>query len=151
MLTIIGWGRRACDGVSRRQLLQAGGIGLLGLSLPRVLAAEQLSAGARGRAKSVIFLFLFGGPSQLETFDLKPEAPSSIRGPFKPIKTSSPDIQISEIFPKMAKHADKFSLVRSCYHTAAAVTPTRTSSQSATVTGKRRTSAFIFILEASLR
>ena len=64
---------------------------------------------------------LVGGPSQLDTWDMKPDAPASIRGPYKPIKTNVPGIEISEIFPRMAKHADKFALLRSVYHTAAAV------------------------------
>jgi len=71
--------------------------------------------------RSVIMIFNLGAPSQLDTFDMKPEAPVEIRGPFKAIKTNAPGIEISEIFPLHAKHADKFSLVRSCYHTAAAV------------------------------
>ncbi len=66
-------------------------------------------------------LFLLGGPSQLDTWDLKPKAPAEVRGPFKPIQTSATGLQISEIFPKMAKHADKYSLIRSVYHTATAV------------------------------
>ena len=66
-------------------------------------------------------IFNLGAPSQLDLLDLKPQAPAEIRGPFKPLKTASPDIQISEIFPLHAKIADKFSLVRVCYHTAAAV------------------------------
>ena len=66
-------------------------------------------------------IFNLGAPSQVDTFDMKPDAPAEIRGPFKPINTVSPDIQISEIFPRHAKIADKFSLVRSCYHTGAAV------------------------------
>ena len=64
---------------------------------------------------------LIGGPSQLDTFDMKPNAPVEIRGPYKPIKTNVPGIEISENFPRTAKHADKFSLIRSVYHTAAAV------------------------------
>ena len=66
-------------------------------------------------------IFNLGAPSQVDTFDMKPNAPAEIRGPFKPISTNNPDIQISEIFPLHAKLADKFSLVRTCYHTAAAV------------------------------
>jgi len=66
-------------------------------------------------------IFNLGAPSQLDTWDMKPNAPSEIRGPFKPIRTNNPDIQICEIFPGHAKLADKFSLVRTCYHTAAAV------------------------------
>ena len=68
-----------------------------------------------------IQLMLVGGPSQLDTWDMKPDAPASIRGPYKPIKTNVSGIEISEIFPRMAKHADKFALLRSVYHTAAAV------------------------------
>ena len=66
-------------------------------------------------------LLLVGGPSQLDTWDMKPNAPAEIRGPYKPIKTNVPGIEISENFPRMAKHADKFALIRSVYHTAAAV------------------------------
>ncbi|MCA9211146.1 MAG: DUF1501 domain-containing protein, partial [Planctomycetales bacterium] len=74
MLTILGRPRQTCDRASRREVLQAGGAGLLGLSLPKLLAAEAASSELRPRAKSVIFLLLFGGPSQLETFDMKPDA-----------------------------------------------------------------------------
>jgi hypothetical protein len=66
-------------------------------------------------------LFLVGGPSQIDTWDPKPKAPAEVRGPFQPIKTGAPGMEIAEIFPKMAKHADKFSLIRSVYHTATAV------------------------------
>lgn len=77
MLTIRGAKVRTCEGWSRRALLQAGGAGLLGMSLPKLLAAEAAAgAGPKPTAKSVIFLMLFGGPSQLETFDLKPNAPN---------------------------------------------------------------------------
>src|SRR5215210_1927721 len=100
MITVLGRPRRACDGVTRRRLLQIGGAGLFGLSLPKVLAAE--ATGAPG-AKSVIFVFLYGGPSQLETFDLKPDAPSSIRGPFRPITCRTPDLLISDQLPRLAK------------------------------------------------
>ncbi|MBU6402831.1 MAG: DUF1501 domain-containing protein, partial [Verrucomicrobia bacterium] len=71
--------------------------------------------------RSVIMIFNLGAPSQLDTFDMKPDAPREVRGPFRPIRTNNPDIQVSEIFPRHARLADKFSLVRSCYHTAAAV------------------------------
>src|SRR6516165_3743097 len=99
MLTILDRAGRMCEAVSRRQLLQAGGAGLLGLSLPRVLATENNLPAHRGRARSVIFLFLFGGPSQLETFDMKPRAPSSIRGPFQPIASRTPDLRLCEHLP----------------------------------------------------
>ena len=110
-----------CDGVTRRDFLHAGSLGFLGLTLPEFLTFK--AAGAVDPKKDVncIQLMLVGGPSQLDTWDMKPDAPASIRGPYKPIKTNVPGIEISEIFPRMAKHADKFALLRSVYHTAAAV------------------------------
>ncbi|MGD9645965.1 MAG: DUF1501 domain-containing protein [Pirellulales bacterium] len=113
---------RTCEGLSRRDFLQAGTLGAIGLSLPLLLAAEARGAvDAKADRRSVIMIFNLGAPSQLDTWDMKPAAPAEVRGPFQPITTTSPEIQISEIFPRMARHADKFSLVRSCYHTAAAV------------------------------
>jgi hypothetical protein len=110
-----------CDGVTRRDFLHAGSLGFLGLTLPEFLTFK--AAGAVDPKKDVncIQLMLVGGPSQLDTWDMKPEAPASIRGPYKPIKTNVSGIEICEIFPRMAKHADKFALLRSVYHTAAAV------------------------------
>jgi hypothetical protein len=116
LLSITTHPRRVCDGTTRRELLQAGGAGLLGLSLPKVLAAEALRPGARPRAKSVIFLFLFGGPSQLETFDLKPEAPTSIRGPFKPIACRTDGLLISEKLPRLAALSDRYCVIRTMTH-----------------------------------
>lgn len=117
MLNILGRPQRTCAGASRRLLLQAGGAGLLGLSLPKLLAAE--AAGRtkfKPRAKSVIFLFLFGGPSQLETFDLKPAAPAEIRGPFKPIGCRTPGLLIGEHLPKLAGISDKFAILKTLSH-----------------------------------
>ncbi|HEY6989264.1 MAG TPA: DUF1501 domain-containing protein [Bryobacteraceae bacterium] len=110
-----------CDGVTRRDFLHAGSLGFLGLTLPEFLTFK--AAGAVDPKKDVncIQLMLVGGPSQLDTWDMKPDAPASIRGPYKPVKTNVPGIEICEIFPRMAKHADKFALLRSVYHTAAAV------------------------------
>src|SRR5713101_2929197 len=109
-----------CDGLTRRDFLHAGSLGALGLTLPSFMA--QKAAGAvKDRDINCIMLFLVGGPSQIDTWDPKPNAPAEIRGPFKAIDTSVPGIQITEIFPKMARHADKFSLIRSVYHTATAV------------------------------
>jgi hypothetical protein len=116
MLGIAGHRRRVCDGTSRRSVLQAGGAGLLGLSLPQVLAAEEMLGTGRGRARSVIFLLLFGGPSQLETFDLKPEAPSTIRGPFKPIPCRTPGLLVSESLPQLAAISNKYSVIRTMTH-----------------------------------
>jgi len=117
MLNILGRPRRVCSGWTRRQVLQAGGMGLLGLSLPKVLAAESASAPRSPKAKNVIFLFLFGGPSQLETFDLKPGAASTIRGPFQPIASRTPELRICEHMPQLAAISDKFTVVRTMTHT----------------------------------
>jgi hypothetical protein len=111
---------RFCDQFTRRDFLHAGSLATLGLSLPAFLRAKD-EQGAKDTDVNCIMIFNLGGPSQLDTWDLKPNAPEEVRGPFKPIKTNADGIQISEIFPKMARHADKFSLVRSVYHTATAV------------------------------
>jgi Protein of unknown function (DUF1501) len=123
MLKISGPGSiTTCDGITRRDFLQVGTLGALGFTLSNWAALKALGAVAQGNdEKSVILIFNLGAPSQLDTWDMKPDAPREIRGPFKPIPTNNPDIQISEIFPLHAKLADKFSLVRTCYHTAAAV------------------------------
>jgi uncharacterized protein (DUF1501 family) len=109
-----------CDNATRRDFIHAGAVAGLGLTLPGYLRAKE-AAGAKDNDVNCIMLFLLGGPSQLDTWDMKPTAPAEIRGPFQPIKTNTPGIEISEIFPQMARHADKFSLVRSVYHTATAV------------------------------
>src|SRR5881398_1231956 len=109
-----------CDGLRRRDFLHAGSLATLGLSLTDWFGLRAL--GATGAPDTnCILLMLIGGPSQLDTFDMKPNAPVEIRGPYRPIKTNVPGIEISENFPRTAKHADKFSLIRSAYHTAAAV------------------------------
>jgi len=111
-----------CDGLRRRDFLHAGSAGMLGLGLTDFLSLKAQGAVEKDKSDmNVIMLFLVGGPSQLDTFDMKPDAPSEIRGPYKPIKTNVPGIEISEIFPRMARHADKWSLVRTLHHTAAAV------------------------------
>lgn len=111
-----------CDGVTRRDFMQVGTLGAVGLSLPQLLAAEQQGSMKDAHdERSVIMIFNLGAPSQIDTFDPKPDAAAEIRGPFKAITTASPDIQLTEILPRHAKLADRFSLVRSCFHTAAAV------------------------------
>ena len=118
MLRISGKPSRVCSGLTRRDLLQVGGAGLFGLTLPNVLAAEQQQGSFHnGRAKSVMFLFLFGGPSQLETFDMKPNAPSAIRGPFKPTASKTPGLIMSQHLGKSAALSDKFCVIRSMTHT----------------------------------
>jgi hypothetical protein len=117
MLTISGRARAVCDGIPRRQLLQAGGAFLPGLSLPELLAAGASASTAQvPRARSVIFLLLFGGPSQLETFDMKPEAAAQIRGPFQPIASRTPELRICEHLPGLATVSDKFSVIRTMSH-----------------------------------
>src|SRR2546422_9431218 len=123
MLTFIGRGpTQTCDGLTRRDFLQAGVLGAVGLTLPNLLALKALGKVAEGHdERSCIMIFNLGAPSQIDLFDPKPDAPSEIRGPFKSISTASKDIHLTELLPLHAKLADKFSLVRSCYHAAAAV------------------------------
>ena len=117
MLTIQGHPRSVCSGMTRRTALQVGGAGLFGLSLPKVMAAEAATAPfIKGRAKSVMFLFLFGGPSQLETFDMKPEAPSEIRGPFNTVKSKTPGLHISEHLSRTARISDQLCVIRTMTH-----------------------------------
>src|ERR1700736_367050 len=111
-----------CDGLRRRDFLHAGALTALGLGLPGLFTLKAQGAVDKEKSeKNCIMLMLVGGPSQLDTWDMKPNAPIEIRGPYKPIKTNVPGIEISENFPRMAKHADKYALIRSMYHTAAAV------------------------------
>src|SRR5712671_6172153 len=98
-----------CDGLSRRDFLHAGALSVLGLSLPQLLAAQDKTK--QPSDVNGIMLFLVGGPSHIDTWDPKPDAPAEVRGPFKPIATNVSGMKISEIFPRMAKLADKFSLV----------------------------------------
>jgi hypothetical protein len=109
---------RPCDGITRRQILQFGGTGLLGgLTLPALLQLQATAAATRpARAKACIFLMLEGGPSHIDMWDLKPDAPAEIRGLFKPISTVVPGTQISEILPLCSRVADKFTILRSHSH-----------------------------------
>ena len=99
----------------RRDFLRAGFLGLGGLTLPELLRQEAEGAVTPSDA-AVILLFVHGGPSHLETYDLKPHAPDEIRGPFRPIQTNVPGIDICEHLPKHAEVAHRFSLIRSCTH-----------------------------------
>ena len=112
MLTILGNKTRFCDGVSRRNFLKIGALGLGGLTLPQLLHAETQS-GIRRSHKAIIMIFLPGGPSHQDMFDLKMDAPSEIRGEFKPISTNVPGLQICEHLPRVAKCMDKLILIRS--------------------------------------
>ncbi len=104
---------------SRREFLRAGGLGLLGFGLPGLLRAraDSLAAGSTfGRAKACILLFMWGGPAQQETWDLKPDAPEQVRGEFRPIATNVPGIAISEHFPLLARQAHRLAIIRSVHH-----------------------------------
>ena len=117
-------GASICGGghLRRREFLQAGVLGSVGLSLPQYLAAKEAGSVKPGHdERACIMIFNLGGPSHIDLWDMKPEAPREVRGPFKPIRTNVPEIDISEILPMHAKIADKFSLVRSVHHDGAAV------------------------------
>ena len=118
MLQILGRPQRLCNGISRRQLLQVGGAGLLGVGATSVAAAEIAGAvRSAPRAKSVMFLYLFGGPSQLETFDMKPDAPSTVQGPFSAIAARTPGMRICEHLPRLAACSDRYAVIRTLNHT----------------------------------
>jgi hypothetical protein len=118
MLTFNAGGSRLCDGLTRREILRVGSLGVLGtgLNLGGLLGAEATGPSSIdpgfGRAKSCIVLFLMGGPPQHSTWDPKPDAPAEVRGDFKPIATNVPGISISELMPRMAKVADKLCILR---------------------------------------
>lgn len=110
--------------LTRRHVLKVGGLGLLGLTMNTLWAAEAKSQvqthkakNPAPRAKSVVFLYQFGGPSHIDMFDMKPGAPEGIRGPHKPISSNVPGIQVSEHLPRVAKIMDKVTLIRSMHHT----------------------------------
>jgi len=108
--------QRTCQTLTRRAFLQAGGSTVLGLSLADLLRFRAAGAsGMAGSAKSVVLLWLWGGPSQLDTWDPKPDAPLEYRGLFSPIATNVPGIRICELFPQLARSADHFSIIRSLH------------------------------------
>src|SRR5438309_1164271 len=115
--------RTDCEGFHRRDFLSVGSAGILGLTLPGILAAEAKAAAnkddslSKRKARSVILVWLAGGPATIDMWDNKPEAPEGIRGEFKSIDTNVAGIQFAETLPKMAQVADKVSVVRSLYHT----------------------------------
>jgi hypothetical protein len=119
MLSIAGPESKFCNGMSRRACLQIGGLGLGGMA-PDILRAESANAGnsasaPKRLAKGIIMVLLPGGPSHLDMYDLKPDAPTEIRGEFQPIATNVPGIDICELMPRLAKQADKLSLIRSLH------------------------------------
>ena len=111
---------RTCDGMQRRDMLKAGVLSLGGLTLSNYLQMAHAGQVQSGRADRAIFIELPGGPSHLDTFDMKPDATSEYRGSFNPIATNVPGIQISEHLPKLAAVADKFAILRGVSHTLAA-------------------------------
>ena len=114
MLTIQGSNQKFCDGIARRNFLRIGALGV-GLTLTDLLRAQaaQRAEGKPTRQKSAIMIYLPGGPSHMDMYDLKPEAPSEFRGEFKPIETSAKGVQICEHFPMQAKIFDKMAAIRS--------------------------------------
>src|SRR5262245_1052533 len=115
MLTLLGTQPyEACNGIARRGFLRLGTLGAAGLSLADILRLRAQGAGPAGVApKSVIMVYLFGGPSHIDMYDLKPNAPAECRGQFKPIQTAVPGMDICELMPHQAKIADKLTLIRS--------------------------------------
>ena len=111
-LTTAGPKFSLCDGLSRRSFLQVGGLAMGGLSLPGLLDLEA-RAGTGGSKKSVIMVFLSGGPPHQDMVDLKPEAPVEVRGEFSPIDTNVPGIQLCELLPDLAQRTDKLAIIRS--------------------------------------
>lgn len=114
----VGFGpSRNCEGTNRREFIRIGSLGLAGLTLPTLLQANAASAKKKEPVDnlSVIFMWMQGGPSHIDTFDPKPNAPSDIRGEFSVIPTNIPGVQISEHLPMMAKNLDKYSIIRSGY------------------------------------
>ena len=132
IVKVLGNNRKLCDGLSRRDLIQAGALSLFGLTLSDVFglqaaqaAMDQAASGAEGgaahgrtfgKAKNVLILFLYGSPAQVDTWDMKPDAPEDIRGPFKPIRTANPSIDICEHLPRMAKWMNRVATVRTVTH-----------------------------------
>src|SRR6516165_9344757 len=106
MLSILGRSVRLCDGISRREVLRVGGLAFTGLMWSdllrgRAAASTQKPAATFGKAKACILIFNYGGPSHLDTWDLKPDAPAEVRGEFKPIPTSVPGLSITEHLPRL--------------------------------------------------
>lgn len=119
MLTMLGSPRRCCDGFTRRETLRAGALSAMGgFGLPQMLQAEQTGLSKDAKAKNVIFIFLLGGAATQDMYDLKPNAPSEVRGEFKPIPTTVPGIEVCEHLPKFAQMAHQFAFIRSVNHKA---------------------------------
>src|SRR5438105_1870204 len=126
MLSFLGPGSRLCDGLTRREMLRVGGLGFTGLTWSHALKARaatdaqsknrKLPSGTFGKAKACIGIFNYGGPSHIDTWDLKPDAPREIRGEFRPAATSVPGIAITEHLPRLGKLPKHYAIVRSVNH-----------------------------------
>ena len=116
MLQVLGRQFRLCDGVSRRGFLGVGSLGLAGLTLPNLLAARKAQAAEARKDTAVILFYMAGGPSHLDTYDMKPTAPEINRGPFRPIATNAAGIDVCELMPRHAAIGDRMSIVRSVTH-----------------------------------
>src|SRR4051812_11205323 len=122
MLSVLSRGVRLCDGVSRREALRVGGLGFTGLMWSDLLRARAAAAPVKrptnqfGKARACILVFNYGGPSHLDTFDLKPDAPREVRGEFRPVATRVPGVTISEHLPRLAALANRYAILRSVTH-----------------------------------
>src|SRR4051812_35082714 len=116
MLNVFGGGARDCDGVTRRSFLRAGALGLGGLTLPDLLRLRASGAAADPGRRSVILLWLSGGPRPMETWDPKPDAPGGFRGPFGAIPTSLPGVHFGELMPEQARRMDRLAVLRTVNH-----------------------------------
>src|SRR5437764_3091685 len=121
MLSVLGRGVRLCDNIHRRETLRIGGLAFTGLLWPDLLraradASRKPATGQFGKAKACILIFNYGGPSHLDLWDLKPDAPQEIRGEIKPAATRVPGILITEHLPRLARLAQRYALIRSVHH-----------------------------------
>src|SRR5688572_5735216 len=112
MLYLSGQPHRQGDGTSRRGFLRIGSLGFAGFSLIEMLRHQRAAAAGSRQKKAVILFWLAGGPSHIDMYDLKPEAPPEVRGPFRPIDTNLPGLQVCELMPRHAQIADKVALIR---------------------------------------
>ena len=127
MLSILGRGARLCDGLSRREVLRIGGLAFTGLTWSEWLRSRATAAplttakpsfgGSFGKAKSCILIYNYGGPSHLDLWDPKPDAPDNVKSIFQPIATKLPGVNFTEILPKLAQINDKFTMIRSLGYT----------------------------------
>jgi hypothetical protein len=118
VLRFLGTPLRACDGWSRRDLLQVGGLGALGLTLTGISGSVEAASPQTGfgRARACLLIYLFGGPSHIDMWDMKPDAPEGFRGEFRPIATNVPGIRICEHLPRLSRLADRYCLIRGMTH-----------------------------------